>query len=379
MIYELIIVGGGVWGCSAALRALEQGVSSVLLIEANPGVARESSAKAGGIVTDLLWHEEDRQWVDRSRILFRKALETSGDRSILQSYGMLTLFEERDEAIIYERFKSLHDAGKGAEIWAYEKIMGEYPDLDRLDPRTMALCTPGDEHVNPTAYAEAVLAMAKNRGLTVRFDARVDRLAVESGQVVVGVGSETVLGNRVLVAAGTWSKKLLSLAGFHIPLRPYRAQLASLDMPSGYHFPMVWELSTDIYLVPDGSHNLLAGDGTRLDEFDPDAYETDGDERFLSAIATGVLNLTSQADEAGMRAAWAGLCGGTPDRRPLLGAVCDRLFVACGDQGIGIMRGPALGELAVDVALGEASAPHLSPLRSTDSSFPIRGGFTLEE
>ena len=377
MTYELIIVGGGVWGCSAALRALEKGVSSVLLIEANPGVAQESSAKAGGIVTDLLWNAEDREWVDRSRILFRQALEASGDKSILQTYGMLTLFEESDEAQVFARFTELREARKNAEIWAAEKIVGEFPDLDGLESGTMALWTPDDEHANATAYSEAVLAMAKNQGLTVRFESQVTGLSVGSNQVKVQVGSETVLGNRVLVAAGTWSKKLLSLAGFQIPLRPYRAQLASLDMPSGYQFPLVWELSTDIYLVPDGSYNLLAGDGTRLYEYDPDAYDADGDEQFISAIATRVLGLTSRADDAGLRSAWAGLCGATPDRRPLVGAVTDRLFVACGDQGIGIMRGPAIGELAADIVLGEASAPHLSPLRSSDAFFPIRGGFTL--
>ena len=42
MHYELIIVGGGVWGCSAALRVCERGVKSVLLIEANAGVAQEA-------------------------------------------------------------------------------------------------------------------------------------------------------------------------------------------------------------------------------------------------------------------------------------------------------------------------------------------------
>lgn len=379
MTYDLIIVGGGVWGCSAALRAVERGLKSVLLIEANNGVAMESSAKAGGVVTDLLWNPEDIEWVGKSRLLFERAYKKTHDRSILQPYGMLTLFGDSHRDLVQERVSGLKERGTAVETWDTERIVREFPDLDRLSPGMMGLWTPDDKHVNPTAYSEAVLGMARGLGLSLRLGSRVTGLKVDGQRAMVQVGTDTMEADRLLVTAGTWSGKLLETAGYHIPLRPYRVQLASLNMPSGYKLPMVWELATDVYLVPDGPHNLLAGDGTRLFEHDPDDYQTSGDDEFIDSIAEHAIELTSRADEAGLRGAWAGLCGGTPDRRPLLGAVDHHLFVACGDQGIGVMRGPALGELAVDVALGEADAPHLSPLRSKAHDFPIQAGFTLEE
>ncbi|PSR23899.1 MAG: hypothetical protein C7B45_01035 [Sulfobacillus acidophilus] len=379
MKYELIIIGAGVWGSSAALRAVTSGLHSVLLIEANAGVAMESSAKAGGVVTNLLWGSENVAWVKRSRQLFQTAYDASRDRSILQPYGMITLFDESVENFVRQRTRELNDDDTPAEIWSSDRIVSEFPDLDRLPSSVQGLWTPNDQHVNPTAYAQAVVNLARDAGLSVRLGQRVMRIDVQSSAVSVHLAKETIQAERVLVAAGTWTGKIVETAGFHVPLRPYRVQLASLHMPEGYRLPMVWELATDVYLVPDGPHNLLAGDGTRLYEHDPDHYQTSGDDDFISDIAAQTMRLTSRAQNAGLRQAWAGLCGGTPDRQPLIGPLTSRLFVACGDQGIGVMRGPALGELAADVALGQAQAPHLNPMRyQGHRDFPIRAGFTLE-
>lgn len=231
---------------------------------------------------------------------------------------------------------------------------------------------------NPTAYAESTLLGAKALGLAAYIGTRAGRLDVSENQVVIRTAGEDLFAERVLITAGTWTAKLLERSGYAIPLRPYRVQMASLHMPEPYHLPMVWELATDAYVVPDGPHNLWAGDGTRLFEHDPDNYQAEGDADFLEFIATHIMDFSSKADAAGLRATWAGLAGATPDRRPLIGAVDDRVFVACGDQGIGVMRGPALGELALKVAIGEAGAPHLSPLRCAGREFSIQPGFTLE-
>jgi glycine/D-amino acid oxidase-like deaminating enzyme len=339
----------------------------------------ESSAKAGGVVTNLLWGSENVAWVKRSRQLFQAAYEISRDRSIVQPYGMMTLFDDSVSEFVRQRADELNEDDTPAEIWSADRIVAEFPDLDRLAPTVQGLWTANDLHVNPTAYAQAVIDLARDAGLFIRLGERVMGVELTAHAVRVQLAQETLQAERVLVAAGTWTGKIVHKAGFQVPLRPYRVQLASLHMPDAYRLPMVWELATDVYLVPDGPHNLLAGDGTRLYEHDPDHYQTSGDDDFIADIAAHTMQLTSRAQNAGLRQAWAGLCGGTPDRLPLIGPVANRLFVACGDQGIGVMRGPALGELAADVVLGQAEVPHLNPLRYANTrDFPIRAGFTLE-
>ncbi len=374
-MYDLVIIGGGVWGVAAALSAVEQQFGRVLLVEANPFVAGESSAKAGGIVSDFVAHPDDQAWVARSRELFLQAQHVGGDRTMIQLNGMISLCTPQEAEDLRGQIASLHDRGIVAETWDGRQATARYPDLDGLAPDTVAIWTPGDWHVNPTAYAQATLGMAREKGLNVRLGYRVTKIRVEERRVVLEGPDGAIEAERVLVAAGTWSRKLVQTAGDDIPYRPYRTQLASLDFPGGYDLPIVRELATDMYFVPDGPHNLLAGDGTRLWEHDPDNYQTTGDADFEDDIAAGVLRLFSKGETAVLRRSWAGLCGATPDRRPLIGLVMPRLYIACGDNGFGIKRGPAIGEFACRVAMGEAEAPrHLDPHRFPSVDFPLRPG-----
>jgi len=377
--YDLVIVGGGLWGSSAARAAVSAGMRSVLLLEAGIGLAQESSAKSGGILTDLLTDPEDQALVSRSRVLYQEALDAGGDPSIMRPLGMLTLADGEYVGALSRRRQDLNDRGVAFELLDGAEVAVRHPHLDRLADDAMALWTPSDCHLNPNAYAQQVVAQARPQGLDVRTNCRVERLDIGSGQLSVRTDSgETYQASRILVTAGTWSRRLLRTADLGLPLLPYRVQLASLQLAEPHRLPMVWHLASDVYLVPDGDESLLAGDGTRLSEFDPDDYQQTGDEEFEVNVATQLPQLSSLGDRAGLRSSWAGLAGGTPDRRPLLGRVAEGLFVACGDNGIGVMRGPAIGELAALVALGLATAPQLRPDRYPPGPFEIRAGFTLE-
>ena len=378
MTYDLVIVGGGVWGSAAAQAAARAGVHSVLLLESNIGLAQESSAKSGGILTDLLWHPEDQAFVSRSRELYGEAREQSGDVSVARKVGMLTLAEGEHVASLHGRIQDLRERGVPHEMLERPEILRRFPRLDRLRKDTVALWTPNDWHLNPTAYAQQATASARDLGLTLRTERHVDAIRLDGGKVFVRAGDETYEAYRVLIAAGTWSRKLVRTAGLDLALLPYRVQLSSLELSEPHRLPMVWHLSTDVYMVPDGEKDVLAGDGTRLSEFDPDDYQTSGDDQFEEEIAERLLMVSSLGERAGLRSSWAGLVGATPDRRPLVGRLADGLFVACGDQGIGVMRGPAIGELAAQVTLGLAEAPHLRPDRFGGKPFEIRPGFTLD-
>lgn len=376
-MYDLIIIGGGVWGTSAALAAMRAGARSVLLIERNIGVAQESSGKSGGILTDLLWHPHDQQLVARSRELYVEARTRTGDLSVVRELGMLTLATAEGAVDIEGRVPELRERGVRHELLSRNALKRRYPALDRLPGDTIALFTPDDCALNPTAFAQASLDAARELGLEARFGCPALSITPEENRVAVGIADGVLHARRVLVTAGTWSRRLLRTAGFDLALIPYRVQLSSLALPRPHGLPIVWDLQTDVYLVPDGPENLLAGDGTRPWEHDPDNYQETGDSAFHTDIADRVPALLSLGDHAGMRSSWAGLCGATPDRRPLLGALGRGVSIACGDNGIGVMRGPALGELAALVSLDLAEAQSLQPSRFPAVPFEVRGGFTL--
>ncbi|MGC8488028.1 MAG: NAD(P)/FAD-dependent oxidoreductase [Clostridia bacterium] len=378
-MYDLVVVGGGVWGVSAAAAAVEQG-ASVLLLENRLGVGSEASAKAGGIVTDLLWHPEDQAWVQESRKLYEAASEQSRDATMLQRLGMVTLADPGRHHLLEARAKVLQERGIPAALRTHDDLSREFPDLAVTPSDILALWLPNDWHVNPTQYCQVTVDGARARGLELRTNFRVTRLHAEDAHVVLGGADETITAARALVAAGAWTRRLVLTAGFDLPLRPYRVQLASLEMEAGHTFPMVWDLATDIYIVPDGPRAMLAGDGTRLWEHDPDTYDQNGDPDFHDGLAEHVPTLVAAGEHARIVNSWAGAVGATPDRRPLIGFLHDRLAVACGDNGFGVMRGPAIGRHSGRIAIGaEPVRPHLDPSRVPPTDFEIRPGFTLED
>jgi glycine/D-amino acid oxidase-like deaminating enzyme len=151
-------------------------------------------------------------------------------------------------------------------------------------------------------------------------------------------------------------------------------QLSSIAFADSGKLPILSETSTDMYITRDGPTNLLAGDGTQLWEHDPDDYNQKGNRAFEEEIAAGLMRFVSAAEHAELRRCWARLCGGTPDRRPLLGGVSERLFIVCGDNGFGVVRGPALGELGCRIAMGVDAAPQVDPFRFPPGEFSLRPG-----
>jgi sarcosine oxidase subunit beta len=280
-MYDLVIVGGGLWGTAAALSAVEHRFGRVLLLEQNAFAAGESSAKAGGIVSDFVAHTDDQAWVTKSREFFRRAQAASGDHTMIQENGMLSLCTPAQAEQLAVQVQQLKMRNIPVELWDSHTVTTRWSDLDRVPADIIGIWTPQDWHVNPTAAANAFLALARSMGLDVRLDCRVATILPEPHRVIVRTRDELIPAARVLVTAGTWTRKLLQTAGIDIPFRPYRTQLASLAFPGLYRLPIVRELATDMYFVPDGAHNLLVGDGTRLWEHDPDDYETLGDRTFI--------------------------------------------------------------------------------------------------
>ena len=378
-MYDLVVIGGGVWGVSAARAAVEEN-ASVILLENRDGVGSEASAKAGGIVTDLLWHPEDQAWVEESRKLYEAASERSRDVTMLQRLGMVTLADPSRHHLLEARAKLLEARGIPARLFSQADLARQFPDLSVTPADILALWLPNDWHVNPTQYCQVAADAAREQGLEVRTGHRVSALRIEDARVVEEGPGEDIVARRALVAAGAWTRRLVATAGYDLPLRPYRVQLASLAIEPGHHFPMVWDLATDIYIVPDGPRAMLAGDGTRLWEHDPDTYDQNGDPDFHDGLAEHVPTLVAAGESAHIVNSWAGAVGATPDRRPLVGFLDERLAVACGDNGFGVMRGPAIGRLSGLTALGVAGVrPHLDPKRLPPDDFEIRPGFTLED
>jgi sarcosine oxidase subunit beta len=110
----------------------------------------------------------------------------------------------------------------------------------------------------------------------------------------------------------------------------------------------------------------VGSDGLRLAMGEPE-LRWDGPEEVLDALVEDWRERLAyrypRAAGAPVRRAWAGFYDMTPDAHPIIGAVADGVYSACGFSGHGFMQSPAVGDAVAAELLGETPPFDLSPYR----------------
>lgn len=342
---DITVIGAGVLGMSAALSLAEDGHQVTVLEQHQPGSG--ASSKAAGIVSTMTWHDEE----------YRLIAETRGKIGELIAMAMI----ERDPAAhhLWKPLESITIA-RGEQLARMDDVQQllerNTEEPERLEWRQAEATFPG-LHFAP---GEEVL-VAQEDGVVEAGDLCTvlrSRLAAEEVDVRAGHRVDDVSAidaDHVVVAGGAWTQMLLP----ELPLRPFRVQLASI---AGPEVPVVHDVVHRCYFRPESEGSLLAGDGTRFGDFDPDRYDEAADPEFRQTIAERLVQRVKGAEHATIRSAWAGLVAGTPDQRPLCGKVRDGVSVLSGDNGFGVMRCLALGDRLADSVRGRPDAG-MDPLR----------------
>lgn len=389
---DVAVVGGGIVGMSAALALLRRGAGRVAVFEKEaPGSG--STARAAGIVSQLTWDATDAELVAVSQRAYREAALRHPGRVHYEEDGLLWVAGQRQDADrMRERVARLRRAGVPVDEMTAAWARSRWPDL-RLEDAVELWYAPEDGRVYAPDYVALVSEEIRARGGEIYRDEPVLRIEVAGGAGGGGlratglvVAGGRVSSGQVLVAAGVWTRRLLlaSHPALDIPLKPYRTQLAVVAPPGPVRVPVLHDVTLGFYWIPEGDR-LLFGDGTEERESDPDAYEERNDEDFLLSLADRLAARLQGGGEARFVRGWAGLTDATPDRRPLLGPHpgAEGLFLACGTNGFGVMRGPALGEAAAALVLGEDPGLDLRAFLPSRFpgwfDFPVRQGFNTAD
>jgi sarcosine oxidase subunit beta len=249
---------------------------------------------------------------------------------------------------------------------------------------------PHDSVVAPSTVAEIYVTRARALGVDCRLGERFESLRQSPAGWELIAGATALHASSLVVAAGAWSKRVLRSIGSPLPLAPYRTQAAYLRPPGPPpgSFPSFHDVDTDFYVRPEEAGRVLAGDGTRLVEIDPETAPAGGDEEFVTHIAQCIADRCPDWANSDLVRAWSGVCASTPDRRPLVGPVprADRLYCICGFNGFGVMRAAGAAHRLVEVIASNGSSRSMegiAPVRPDrfgpdPQPFQPRPGFTLE-
>lgn len=340
---DLVVLGGGIAGLTAALAAAERGIRVTVIDQARAGAASRASA---GILAPSVDGQHEPAW--SAAIQARDFYPPFLDR--------LCAHTEVDVAL--DRAGVLELAGTDAEL---ERLVARSPDATRLDAAALATLEPA-----LASHAGALLhpddGAIDNVGLMSALDvavARHERVARVTDEIASldargnlpafrSRGGTRYAGRRLLLASGAWAGALPGLPRA-LPLRPVRGELFRLEgLPVGHV-----TFGGGGYLVPRKGSLLV---GATSEETGFDATTTPRGSRLLRAMATAVIPALAKTP---VLEHWAALRPMSADGLPILGAdpALPSLFYACGYSRNGILFGPwAAEQLAVALSGGNAPA-----------------------
>ncbi len=360
---RVVIIGGGIVGCSLAYHLTKLGWRDVVLLERRQ-LTCGTTWHAAGLVGQL-----------RATLnLTRLAQYTAGLYADLEAEtGLATGFMQRGSlgvATHGERFEEFRRGASMAKTFGLEVEVVDPGDIKRMWPLidttgiVGGVFLPKDGQCNPTDTTQALARGARNGGARIIEGVKVTDVLVRGGRAVgVATTAGDIAAEYVVNCGGMWAREIGRRAGVNVPLHAcehfYVVTEPIPDLPST--LPVLRIPDECAYYKEDAGKLLLGA-------FEPNAkpWGTDGipedfafdelpeDLDHFAPVLEAAMARVPILERAGIRTFFNGPESFTPDDRYLLGETPElrNFFVACGFNSIGIQSaggaGKVLSEWIVD-------------------------------
>jgi glycine oxidase len=362
MAQRIVIVGGGVIGCSLAYHLAGAG-QQVTLLERS-AVAAEASSAAAGMLSPIAESAHPDAFLDLAvaglRVFQEDAAAIEAVSGLSIEYvlsGVLRTSNELERAgLLQSRVEWAKSAGLPVRWLSRAECLKLEP---ALGPAVIGgLDSPEEGQVHPRRLTQALAQGAARRGAEIREGTEVHGLLLR-GSTVSGVRLSTgdaVEGDLVLLAGGAWAA-FCARGTADVPVEPVKGQYAILrELPQPIRRVIYGEHA---YLLPrpDGTIYLGATE-------EPEAgYE----KRVTVAGVRGLLNAAAELvpalERAELAATGSGLRPGSPDRLPILGFVpgVGGLAVAAAHFRNGVLLSLITGRLLTESIVYGRTSMDLAP------------------
>lgn len=352
---RVVVVGGGIWGLSAAYHLAESGCTSIRLLERNGDVALETTPRAAGLVGQIRTSSAMCGAIQYALQLFEELGARTGLDLGLHRTGslMVALTPERMEAYARQVELALQNKVDAAFV-SHDEMKRLSPALD-VSKVEGGFFVAGDGYVEPQKCARGYAAAARELGVSIELNTPVTGLQIESGQVWgVATDAGMVEADAVIVTAGPWTAQLARQSGHDLPLVPVRHQRVRTAPAAGIpdHHPVVRVTDVSCYVRPEQGgylYGFFEPEPTAIDlEAMPPSFRTDDIEPPVHVMAeaqrrlAAVYPILGELDIAEYK---QGMTTFAPDGMFLAGPVpaTEGLFVASACAALGIAGSAAMG------------------------------------
>jgi 4-methylaminobutanoate oxidase (formaldehyde-forming) len=354
---RVVVVGGGVIGCSVAYHLAHMGWKDVVLVERDRLTSGTTWHAAGLIVTFGSFSETSTQMRKYTRDLYARLESETGVSTGFKPVGFIEVASDEDRLEEYRRVSAFNRyMGVDVHEISPSEVRELFP-LARTDDLLAGFYVKEDGQANPVDVTMALAKGAKLAGATILEGVAATGVLTKDGAVA---GVTTALGDieaeYVVNCAGMWARQLAARSGIVIPLQAAEHYyLISDKIPDlGGPFPV---------LEDPGSYGYFREEvgGLMLGLFEPVCapWKVEGvpedfsfgeitpDWDRMGPYVEKAMRRVPVLMEVGIRKLFCGPESFTPDLMPCVGEVPElkNYFVAAGLNSIGILTGGGLGRV----------------------------------
>lgn len=357
---RVLIIGGGVVGCSVAYHLARRGLTDVVVAERNTLGSGSTSRAAGGIRLQFS-NEVNIRLSQYSLDFFENFNRYTGlseeECDIgLHQFGYLFLCtDEQTWRDFQENVVLQRRLGVPVETFTPDHLAERYPGLEVSDVLGATFCGK-DGHASMHEVTQGFARKARQAGVRFWEDCAVKSIKCENRRIVeVETGRGTIRPETVISCAGPWSSQIGEMAGVDIPVAGYKRTLffsEAFDELSPTQ-PMTIDMGTGLYFRREGPGFLIG----ETDESQQPGFDTTTDWNWLDTVVEHAIQRVPAFERLRIRSGWSGLYDTSPDHNAIIGKIpeLDNLFAATGFSGHGFQQSPATGLVISELVLDGAA------------------------
>jgi glycine cleavage system aminomethyltransferase T/glycine/D-amino acid oxidase-like deaminating enzyme len=354
---RVVVIGGGVTGCSIAYHLAHLGWTDVVLLEQHELTAG-TTWHAAGLITSAGMTDETALYFSRySRDLYERLEAETGHSTGFNPVGHVSLATSPQRLEALRRSSAwMHGMGVTEHEITASELQEMWPLLETSDVLA-GFYVPDEGRADPVGVATSMAKGAKALGTRVIEGVTVTGVETERGRVSAVLTDRGRIETEIVVnAAGMWARQLGALSDVCIPLQAAEHYYLITDAVPGMdkNLAVIEDPERYGYYRPEGDGMLVGlfepvGAPWSLDGV-PDSFAfgtmaPDWDR--LGPYLGNALERIPSLSEVGVRLFFCGPESFTPDIRPMLGPApeLDGYFVAAGMNSLGILMGGGIGNV----------------------------------
>ena len=358
---KVVVIGGGIAGCSVAYHLTEFGWNDIVLLERDQ-LTSGTTWHAAGLLGQVGASATITKLRNYSLNLYKKLQEETGIETGLKQNGSLTVATDTDrleelkrQATFAQRFNIQVDEVN------IDKITELYPLINTKDI-VGGIYIPKDGQADPIGITNVLAKAAKKNGAKLFENCPVKKILTKNGSIV---GVDTIYGKiqceYIVLATGMWSRQIASDINVSIPLYPNEHFYILSEPLDGINksLPVLRDYNNCLYLKEDAG-KILVG------IFEPNAkpaftntYKVPDDFSFgelpedfdhFEPYLKNAMKRVPALENVGIRKFFNGPEAFTPDTNYLLGETPEikNFYVCCGFNSIGIQSAGGAGKVTAE-------------------------------